>query len=162
MINKYKFEALILGIRRDEEGSRSKERFFSLRNEDLEWDYTNQPPEFWNQFNTDFPKGSHVRVHPLLSWTEIDIWMYIKRENIPVIDLYFAKNGKRYRSLGCAPCTFPVESNATTIDEIIEELKHQGKRKSRTSSRPRRCLCNAKIEKRRIHVMLCTRRYLKL
>lgn len=65
-----------------------------------------------------------MRVHPLLSWTEIDIWMYIKRENIPVIDLYFAKNGKRYRSLGCAPCTFPVESNATTIDEIIEELKN--------------------------------------
>uniref|UniRef100_A0A7C5V572 Sulfate adenylyltransferase subunit 2 n=1 Tax=Caldicellulosiruptor owensensis TaxID=55205 RepID=A0A7C5V572_9FIRM len=124
VINKYKFEALILGIRRDEEGSRSKERFFSLRNEDQEWDYTNQPPEFWNQFNTDFPKGSHVRVHPLLNWTEIDIWMYIKRENIPVIDLYFAKNGKRYRSLGCAPCTFPVESNATTIDDIIEELKN--------------------------------------
>jgi len=124
VINKHKFEALILGIRRDEEGSRSKERFFSLRNEESEWDYTNQPPELWNQFNTDFPKGSHVRVHPLLNWTEIDIWMYIKRENIPVIDLYFAKNGKRYRSLGCAPCTFPVESNATTIDEIIEELKN--------------------------------------
>lgn len=124
VVNKYEFDGLILGIRRDEEGSRSKERVFSERNKDSEWDYTNQAPELWDQFKTDFPKGNHIRVHPLLQWNEIDIWSYIQRENIPLIDLYFAKNGKRYRSLGCAQCTGQIESNATTIDEIIEELKH--------------------------------------
>lgn len=121
---KYNFEGLILGIRRDEEGSRSKERVFSERNAESEWDYTDQPPELWNQFKTDFKKGNHIRVHPILHWTEIDVWQYIKRENIPLIDLYFSKNGKRYRSLGCAPCTTPIESEALTINEIIEELKN--------------------------------------
>lgn len=121
---KYEFEGLILGIRRDEEGSRSKERVFSERNADSKWDYTDQPPELWNQFKTDFQKGNHIRVHPILHWNEIDVWEYIKKENIPLIDLYFAKDGKRYRSLGCAPCTHPIASEATTIDEIIEELKH--------------------------------------
>ncbi len=121
---KYGFEGLILGIRRDEEGSRSKERVFSIRNRDSEWDYTNQPPELWDQFNTDFPKGYHIRIHPILHWDEIDIWEYIKRENIPLVDLYFAKNGRRYRSLGCAPCTGTFESTATTIQEIIDELKN--------------------------------------
>ncbi|MBZ4644634.1 MAG: cysD [Clostridia bacterium] len=124
VVKKYEFEGLILGIRRDEEGSRSKERVFSERNRDSEWDYTNQPPELWDQFKTDFPKGNHIRVHPILHWNEIDIWAYIKRENIPLVDLYFAKDGRRYRSLGCAPCTGQIESTATTIDEIIEELKH--------------------------------------
>lgn len=124
VVTNYQFEGLILGIRRDEEGSRSKERVFSERNKDSEWDYTNQPPELWDQFKTDFPKGNHIRVHPLLAWNEIDIWEYIKRENIPLIDLYFSKNGKRYRSLGCAPCTGTIDSNATTIDEVIEELKN--------------------------------------
>lgn len=124
VVKKYEFEGLILGIRRDEEGSRSKERVFSERNADSEWDYTDQPPELWNQFKTDFKKGNHIRIHPILHWTEIDIWEYIKRENIPLVDLYFSKGGKRYRSLGCYPCTFPIESNATTIDEIIEELKN--------------------------------------
>lgn len=128
VVDKYKFEGLILGIRRDEEGSRSKERVFSERNQDSKWDYADQPPELWDQFKTDFPKGNHIRVHPLLHWNEIDIWEYIKRENIPIIDLYFAKEGKRYRSLGCAPCTSPIESNATTIDEIIEELKNTNDR----------------------------------
>lgn len=123
VINKYEFEGLILGIRRDEEGSRSKERVFSERNKDSEWDYTNQPPELWDQFKTDFPKGNHIRVHPILHWNEIDIWSYIERENIPIIDLYFSKEGKRYRSLGCAQCTGQIESNATTIRDIIEELK---------------------------------------
>ncbi len=108
----------------NEEGSRSKERVFSERTKDSEWDYTNQPPELWNQFKTDFPKGNHIRVHPILHWNEIDIWAYIERENIPLVDLYFSKNGKRYRSLGCAPCTGQIDSNAVTVGEIIEELKN--------------------------------------
>lgn len=123
VVSNYEFEGLILGIRRDEEGSRSKERVFSVRNKDSEWDYTNQAPELWDQFKTDFPKGNHVRVHPLLQWNEMDIWAYIKRENIPIIDLYFSNNGKRYRSLGCAPCTGCIDSNAANVDDIIEELK---------------------------------------
>lgn len=124
VMDRYKFGGLLLGIRRDEEGSRSKERYFSPRDKDFEWNYKEQPPEIWNQFMTDFPQGTHIRVHPLLHWTEIDIWQYIKREKIPVIGLYFAKNGKRYRSLGCECCTTPISSKATTIDDIIEELKH--------------------------------------
>lgn len=124
VITNYEFDGLILGIRRDEEGSRSKERVFSERNRDSEWDYTNQPPELWDQFKTEFPKGNHIRVHPLLSWNEIDIWSYIEREKIPVVDLYFARNGTRYRSLGCAPCTAKINSKATTIREIVEELKN--------------------------------------
>lgn len=124
VVSKYGFEGLIVGVRRDEEGSRSKERVFSERNKDYSWDYANQPPELWDQFKTDFPKGNHIRIHPLLAWSELDIWMYIKRENIPIIDLYFAKDGERYRSLGCAPCTGKVKSNASNLDEIIEELRH--------------------------------------
>lgn len=124
VVKKYDFEGLILGIRRDEEGSRSKERVFSERNIDSEWDYTDQPPELWNQFKTDFKKGNHIRVHPILHWTEIDVWEYLKRENIPIIDLYFSKEGKRYRSLGCEPCTGTIESTASNIDEVIEELKN--------------------------------------
>lgn len=124
VVLKYGFEGLILGVRRDEEGSRSKERFFSERDNECKWDYTDQPPELWDQFKTDFKKGNHIRIHPLLQWTEIDIWEYIKRENIPIIDLYFAKDGKRFRSLGCYPCTNPIDSDVTTIDGIIEELKN--------------------------------------
>lgn len=124
VVAKYEFEGLILGIRRDEEGSRSKERVFSERNKESEWDYTNQPPELWDQFKTDFPKGNHIRVHPILHWNEIDIWSYIGREKIPVVDLYFAKNGKRYRSLGCEPCTGQIDSDAVTVEEIIKELKN--------------------------------------
>jgi len=122
VVTQYEFEGLILGIRRDEEGSRSKERVFSERNKESEWDYTNQAPELWDQFKTDFPKGNHIRVHPILHWNEIDVWAYIERENIPIIDLYFSKEGKRYRSLGCAPCTGQIDSEASTIKEIIEEL----------------------------------------
>ncbi len=122
--NTQPFTGVIVGIRSDEEGSRSKERYFSLRDHDSNWNLEDQPPEFWNQFNTNFPPGSHVRIHPLLDWTELDIWEYIKRENIPIVSLYFNQgDGKRYRSLGCYPCTKPVESNAKNIDEIIEELK---------------------------------------
>ncbi|GAB4251786.1 MAG: sulfate adenylyltransferase subunit 2 [Candidatus Methylacidiphilales bacterium] len=125
-----KFDALITGIRRDEDSTRAKERYFSPRNADFEWDYRDQPPEFWNQFTTTVAPGEHVRVQALLDWTELDIWNYIKRENIPIPKMYFArkneKDGKfyRYRSLGCWPITHPVESSAATIDEIIEELRH--------------------------------------
>ncbi len=117
------FTGIILGIRRDEEGTRAKERVFSPRGEDANWDFKNQPPEFWDQYKTDFPAGTHVRIHPLLHWTEIDVWRYIRRENIPVVDLYFAREGRRYRSLGCAPCTGTVASEAATVDEIIAELE---------------------------------------
>lgn len=122
-IEAYNINGLLVGIRKDEEGSRSKERYFSPRNSNFTWDYKNQPPELWDQFKTTFPEGTHVRVHPLLDWTELDIWQYIERENIPVVNLYFAKDGKRYRSLGCMPITKPVESRASNVKEIIEELK---------------------------------------
>lgn len=119
------YTGVIVGVRADEEGSRSKERYFSPRDKNNDWNVGNQPPEFWNQYKTDFAKGTHVRVHPLLDWTELDIWEYIERENIPVVSLYFDNDntGKRYRSLGCAPCTGYVESNAKTVPEIIAELK---------------------------------------
>ncbi|MGB1548030.1 MAG: sulfate adenylyltransferase subunit CysD [Alphaproteobacteria bacterium] len=117
------FTGVFAGIRRDEEGTRAKERVFSPRGEHAEWDFRDQPPEFWDQFKTDFAPGTHLRIHPLLHWTEIDIWRYIRRENIPVVDLYFAKDGRRYRSLGCAPCTGTIASTASTVDEIIEELE---------------------------------------
>ena len=118
------FTGVIVGARADEEGSRSKERYFSPRDRHSEWDVAEQPPELWNQFNTDFAPGTHIRIHPLLDWTELNVWEYIERENIPIIDLYFDKGtGKRYRSLGCAPCTGPVDSTAANVAEIIEELK---------------------------------------
>lgn len=120
------YTGLILGIRRDEEGTRAKERYFSPRDKRFEWNYKDQPPELWDQFKTDFDKDTHVRIHPLLHWTEIEIWQYIRRENIPIVDLYFARDGRRYRSLGCWPCTKPIESNASTVDEIIEELRTIG------------------------------------
>lgn len=121
--NKEPYTGVIVGVRADEEGSRSKERYFSPRNKNNDWDVGDQPPELWNQFKTDFAPGTHIRIHPLLDWTELDIWLYIQRENIPIIDLYFSKEGKRYRSLGCAPCTGKVESSASTVAEIVEELK---------------------------------------
>jgi sulfate adenylyltransferase subunit 2 len=118
------FTGVIVGVRADEEGSRSKERFFSPRDRKNDWNVDDQPPELWNQYNTDFAPGTHLRIHPLLDWTEVDIWEYIARERIPVIPLYFDRGeGKRYRSLGCYPCTKPVESNAKNVDEIIAELK---------------------------------------
>ena len=125
VIERYSFEAVILGIRRDEEGTRAKERVFSPRDKNFEWNYRDQPPELWDQFKTDFEPGTHLRIHPLLQWTEINIWEYIDRERIPVVPSYFAdEQGKRYRSLGCMPCTSPVDSTATTVAEIIEELRH--------------------------------------
>ena len=107
----------------DEQATRAKERYFSPRGDGAQWDFRNQPPEFWNQFNTDVPQGGHLRIHPLLHWTEIDIWRYIERENIPVVPLYFSRNGKRYRSLGDKDITFPVESPASNVSEIITELE---------------------------------------
>ena len=122
--NKEPYTGAIVGVRADEEGSRSKERYFSPRDKENEWDVGDQPPELWNQFKTDFAPGTHVRIHPLLDWTELNIWEYIQRENIPVVSLYFDQGqGKRYRSLGCYPCTKPIESQAKNISEIIEELK---------------------------------------
>ena len=123
LIAEHRFTGIIAGIRRDEEGTRAKERVFSPRGEAGRWNYRDQPPEFWDQFNTDFPPGTHLRIHPLLQWTEIDIWRYIQRENIPMVDLYFARDGMRYRSLGDRDITSPVESTASTIAEIIAELE---------------------------------------
>ena len=117
------FEALLLGIRRDEHGIRAKERYFSPRDPDFSWDYRNQPPEFWDQYVSQEEQDTHIRVHPLLHWTEYDVWTYVQRENLPASPLYFARNGKRYRSLGCSCCCAPVESNASTIEEIVEELR---------------------------------------
>lgn len=122
--HKEAYTGVIVGARADEEGSRSKERYFSPRDKKSDWDIGDQPPELWNQYKTDFAPGTHVRIHPLLDWTELNIWEYIQHENIPIIDLYFDQGtGKRYRSLGCAPCTSPVDSSAKTVAEIVEELK---------------------------------------
>ncbi|PCJ15955.1 MAG: sulfate adenylyltransferase [Candidatus Cloacimonadota bacterium] len=118
------FTGVIAGIRADEEGSRSKERYFSPRNEKNQWKVGSQPPEFWNQYKTEFAQGTHVRIHPILDWTELNVWEYIEREKIPMVSLYFDQGtGKRYRSLGCYPCTNSVESTAKTPSEIIQELK---------------------------------------
>ena len=122
-----KFDALITGIRRDEDPTRAKERYFSPRTADFEWDYKDQPPEFWNQFTTAVEPGEHIRVQPLLDWTEVDIWRYIEREKIPIPGMYFARRGDdgksyRFRSLGCWPITKAVESTASSIPEIIAEL----------------------------------------
>ena len=118
------YTGVIAGIRADEEGSRAKERYFSPRDAGNRWEAGDQPPEFWNQFNTDFPPGAHVRVHPILDWRELDVWDYIARENIPTVSLYYDRGeGTRYRSLGCAPCTRPVESTAKTPREVAEELR---------------------------------------
>ena len=123
LLKEREFKGIIAGIRRDEQGLRAKERVFSPRATGGEWDFKDQPPEFWDQYKTDFPEGCHLRVHPILHWTEIDIWRYHQREGIPFCELYLARDGKRYRSLGEKNITFPVESNAASIDEIIEELE---------------------------------------
>lgn len=117
------FEGVIVGARADEEGSRSKERYFSPRDTENTWDVGDQPPEFWSYYKTDFAPGTHLRIHPLLDWTELNIWEYIQMENIPTVSLYYDQGkGCRYRSLGCEPCTQPVESNASSTAEIIAEL----------------------------------------
>ena len=150
-LDKYKFDAAFGGARRDEEKSRAKERIFSFRDKKHRWDPKNQKPELWNLFNTNIDKDESVRVFPLSNWTEIDIWQYIYQENIQLVPLYFSKirsiirrndmmimvdddrlkikeNEKieqkkvRFRTLGCYPLTAAVESDATTVEEIIIEL----------------------------------------
>ena len=150
-LDKYKFDAAFGGARRDEEKSRAKERVFSFRSAQHRWDPKNQRPEFWNIYNTRIHKGESIRVFPLSNWTELDVWQYIYRENIPIPSLYFAakrpvveRDGAlimvddermklapgerpreemvRFRTLGCYPLTGGVRSNATTLPEIIQEM----------------------------------------
>ena len=149
-LDKYGFTAAFGGGPRDEEKSRAKERIFSFRNENHAWDPKNQRPEMWKLYNSRIKKGQEVRVFPLSNWTEKDIWQYIKRENIEIPSLYFAKErpvvyrdgniimvdddrmklrpgekiqmkSVRFRTLGCYPLTGGVESTADTLDEIIDE-----------------------------------------
>ncbi len=152
-LTKYKFNAAIGGARRDEEKSRAKERIFSFRSATHRWDPKNQRPELWNLFNTAVAPGESVRVFPLSNWTELDVWLYIHREDIPIVPLYFAaerpvveRDGMlivaddkrmqlapgerletrkvRFRTLGCYPLTGAMESSAVTVAEIIMELLH--------------------------------------
>lgn len=151
-LDKYGFDAAFGGARRDEEKSRAKERVFSFRSAGHRWDPKNQRPEPWRLFNTRKRQGESFRVFPLSNWTEYDVWAYIKRENIPVVPLYFAKERPvivrdgaiimkdderltlkegeklenrvvRFRTLGCYPLTGAVESTASNIDEIVEEMR---------------------------------------
>ncbi|MCX7628292.1 MAG: sulfate adenylyltransferase subunit CysD [Methylophilaceae bacterium] len=143
------FDAAMGGARRDEERSRAKERIFSFRDEFGQWDPKNQRPELWDLYNCRIHEGESIRVFPLSNWTEVDVWQYIKLENIPIVPLYYAKErlmvrrgtllipaddagnlkeGEqpevvmcRFRTLGCSPCTGAVYSTATTIDEIVAE-----------------------------------------
>ena len=123
VIARYGLKAILLGIRRDEHGIRAKERYFSPRDTQFKWNYEDQPAEIWDQYKSKVEEEEHFRIHPLLHFTELDVWEYVKRENIPIVELYFARDGKRFRSIGCVPCCSPIESNASTVDEIIEELK---------------------------------------
>ena len=115
-------QGIVVGIRRDEQATRAKERVFSPRSAGGTWDVRSQPPELWGYYATDVAHGAHVRVHPLLQWTEIDVWRYTQREQIPYVDLYLARDGVRYRSLGEKNITRPIPSEASTIDAIIAEL----------------------------------------
>jgi len=150
-LNKYKFDAAFGGARRDEEKSRAKERIFSFRDRFHQWDPKNQRPELWDIYNTKIQKGESIRVFPISNWTELDVWQYIRLEKIPIVPLYFAKerpivniNGAmiladddrmpkelrdkaeikmvRFRTLGCYPLTGAIESEASTIEEIVEEM----------------------------------------
>jgi sulfate adenylyltransferase subunit 2 len=116
------YRAVFVGIRRDEQTTRAKERLVSPRTLDGGWSVREQPPEFWGYTLSEIPHGGHVRVHPLLAWTELDVWRYTKRESIPIVPLYLARGGMRYRSLGEKNITLPIASSADTIDAIIEEL----------------------------------------
>lgn len=122
-LKKHNFRALLLAIRRDEHGIRAKERYFSPRSIDFKWDYKNQPAELWDLYKSQVDTEQHFRIHPMLHWTETDIWKYIQREAIPIVNLYFAKNGKRYRSIGCETCCAPVDSYADSVRKIIKELE---------------------------------------
>ena len=101
IIKEYNLKTLLVAIRRDEHALRAKERYFSLRDSGFRWNYQNQPLELWAEYyKTVGETGNHFRVHPLLHWREIDVWRYIKRERLPVVNLYFAKDNRRYRSIG--------------------------------------------------------------
>ncbi|MCR9292200.1 MAG: sulfate adenylyltransferase subunit CysD [bacterium] len=150
-LNKYGFDAAFGGARRDEEKSRAKERVFSFRDKFHRWDPKNQRPELWNLYNTRVNPGESIRVFPLSNWTELDVWQYIHLEKIPIVPLYFAadrqvverdgtlimkdddrlqlRDGEqletrrvRFRTLGCYPLTGAVESDATTLPQIIQEM----------------------------------------
>ena len=150
-LDKWAFDAAIGGARRDEEKSRAKERIFSFRSEQHRWDPKNQRPELWSLYNTRIHKGESVRVFPISNWTELDVWLYIFRENIPVPSLYFAKERPvverdgalimvddnrlalqpgeevktrkvRFRTLGCYPLTGAITSDAETLEDIIAEM----------------------------------------
>jgi len=150
-IEKYKFDAAFGGARRDEEKSRAKERIYSFRDKFHQWDPKNQRPELWNIYNAKVQKGESIRVFPISNWTELDIWQYIRLEKIPIVPLYFAKKRPivevdgslilvdddrmpkelrdkaemrmvRFRTLGCYPLTGAIESEADTIEKIVEEM----------------------------------------
>lgn len=150
-LEKYGFDAAFGGARRDEEKSRAKERIFSFRDREHQWDPKNQRPELWDTYNAKVHKGESIRVFPLSNWTELDIWQYIRLEKIPIVPLYFARerlvvqdNGNlimvddermpaglaaratmlkvRFRTLGCYPLTGAIESEADTIEKIVEEM----------------------------------------
>lgn len=141
VLREHEFDALIMSIRRDEHAMRNIERYFSPRDKEFKWHIvrpktkeemktgdapfiSEQEVELWDLYQTDFGSDcSHVRVHPILHWTELDVWRFLKQEGIPVNPLYFSVGGERYRSLGCMPCTNSTKSDAMTIDEIIDELK---------------------------------------
>lgn len=116
-------DAILLGIRGDEHGVRAKERVFSPRDASSNWDYHDQPPAFWDVYQHAVPEGGHVRVHPILRWREVDIWDYVEAQEIPIPDLYRARDGLRYRSIGCACCCAPVVSNAQTVAEIARDVR---------------------------------------
>jgi sulfate adenylyltransferase subunit 2 len=151
-LDKWKFDAAFGGARRDEERSRAKERIFSHRSAGHVWDPRNQRPELWNLFNTRLKTGESMRVFPLSNWTELDVWEYIRAENIPVVPLYFAKERPivdrggtlimrdderfplqpgeqprmlrvRFRTLGCYPLTGAIRSSAVTLEEVIAEMR---------------------------------------
>ena len=150
-LDKYKFDAAFGGARRDEEKSRAKERIYSFRDNFHQWDPKNQRPELWNIYNAKVQKGESIRVFPISNWTELDIWQYIRLENIPIVPLYFAKERPiveidgnlvmaddermpeelrkkakmrkvRFRTLGCYPLTGAIDSDADTIEKIVEEM----------------------------------------
>jgi sulfate adenylyltransferase subunit 2 len=150
-LDKYKFDAAFGGARRDEEKSRAKERIFSFRTTAHRWDPKNQRPELWNLYNTRVKPGESIRVFPLSNWTELDVWQYIHLEEIPIVPLYFSKErpvverdgmlimvddermelqpgekieykSVRFRTLGCYPLTGAIESTASTLPEIIQEM----------------------------------------
>jgi sulfate adenylyltransferase subunit 2 len=154
-LKKHEFDAAFGGARREEEKSRAKERIFSFRDEFGQWDPKYQRPELWSLYNCLINEGESIRVFPLSNWTELDVWYYLRKEEIPIVPIYYAqmrevvdRNGIlipydsttnlrpdekvekvmcRFRSLGCSPCTGAVRSSATTIDEIIVEIEEASK-----------------------------------